>query len=168
MRERAQHLGGSLDVASTPGSGTEIVLSARGAKWKQKEKIMPTGVNGITHIYSSRSVSDLLARLLSLLEAKGITVFAVIDHSGEAIKVGMEMDDTKLILFGNPRAGTPIMNAAPDSALDLPLKILISEDSDGTKVSYNSVNYLQTRYEISSELIPGIAAIEQIAKAIAA
>jgi uncharacterized protein (DUF302 family) len=83
----------------------------------------------------------VLEHLLSILQTKGITVFAVVDHSGEAAKVGFEMRATKLVIFGNPKAGTPLMLAAPDSALDLPLKILIAEEpSAGTRVSYNSVD----------------------------
>ena len=95
--------------------------------------------DGILHVTSAHSVNDVLARLLSLLKTKEITMFAVVDHSGEASKVGIEMHDTKLVIFGNPRAGTPVMLAEPDSALDLPLKILIAEISDGsTRISYNS------------------------------
>jgi uncharacterized protein (DUF302 family) len=97
--------------------------------------------NGIVHLAASRSVDEVLEHLLSILQTKGITLFAVIDHSGEAAKVGFEMRATKLVIFGNPKAGTPLMLAAPDSALDLPLKILIAEEpSAGTRVSYNSVD----------------------------
>ena len=82
--------------------------------------------NGIVHLAASRSVDEVLEHLLSILQTKGITLFAVVDHSGEAAKVGFEMRPTKLVIFGNPKAGTPLMIAAPDSALDLPLKILIA------------------------------------------
>ena len=123
--------------------------------------------NGIVHLLSTRSVSDVLNRLLSILSTKAITVFAVVDHSGEAAKVGMEMHDTKLVIFGNPKAGTPVMIAAPDSALDLPLKILIAEDPNGTtRISYNDPAYLQARYGLSAELVRNIAGIEQIAATI--
>ena len=119
--------------------------------------------NGIVHRASSRPVSDVLDRLLSLLQAKGITVFAVVDHSGEAAKAGIEMHDTKLVIFGNPNAGTPLMLAAPDIAIDLPLKILIADDPiGGTRVSYNSPDFLQARYGLTSELMANIAVIEQI------
>jgi len=84
---------------------------------------MLTENNGISHVASNRSVNDVLAQLLTLLQTKGITVFAVVDHSGEAAKVGLEMHDTKLVIFGNPRVGTPVMLAVPESALELPLKI---------------------------------------------
>jgi uncharacterized protein (DUF302 family) len=96
------------------------------------------------------------------------TVFAVVDHSGEAAKVGFEMRATKLVIFGNPKAGTPLMIAAPDSALDLPLKILIAEDPRGsTRVSYNSVAFLQARYGLAPEVLKNVAAIEQIVAAVA-
>ena len=91
-----------------------------------------TADNGIVHLAASRSVDEVLEHLLSILQTKGITVFAVVDHSGEAAKVGFEMRATKLVIFGNPKAGTPLMIAAPDSALDLPLKILIAEEPTGS------------------------------------
>jgi uncharacterized protein (DUF302 family) len=87
--------------------------------------------NGIVHLTTSRSVGEVLEHLLFILQTKGITIFAVVDHSGEAAKVGFEMRATKLVIFGNPKAGTPLMIAAPDSALDLPLKILIAEEPSG-------------------------------------
>jgi len=120
--------------------------------------------NGIVHLAASLSVDEVLEHLLSLLQTKGITVFAVVDHSGEAAKVGLEMSPTKLVIFGNPKAGTPLMLAAPDSALDLPLKILIAEYPNGrTRVSYNSVTFLQARYGLAPGVVKNIAAIEQIA-----
>jgi len=123
--------------------------------------------NGIVHLASSRSVDEALERLLSMLRAKGVTVFAVVDHSGEAAKVGLEMRATKLVIFGNPKAGTPVMIAAPDSALDLPLKILIAEEPDGsTRVSYNSVDSLRARYGLTAEVAANVAAIEGIAAAV--
>jgi uncharacterized protein (DUF302 family) len=123
--------------------------------------------NGIVHLAASRSVNEVLEHLVSILQAKGITLFAVVDHSGEAAKVGFEMRPTKLVIFGNPKAGTPLMLAAPDSALDLPLKILIAEEPSGsTLVSYNSVAFLQERYGLAPEVVKNIAAIEQIAAGI--
>ena len=123
--------------------------------------------NGIVHLAASRSVDEVLEHLLSILHTKGITVFAVVDHSGEAAKVGLEMPATKLVIFGDPKAGTPLMIAAPDSALDLPLKILIAEDPSGsTRVSYNSVGYLQARFGLTPEVVTNVAAIEQIAAAL--
>jgi len=126
--------------------------------------MLPIADTGIVHLAASRSVDEVLERLLSILQAKGITVFAVVDHSGEAAKVGIQMRATKLVIFGNPKAGTPLMLAAPDSALDLPLKILIAEEASGsTRVSYNSVAYLQARYGFTPEVMTNVAAIEQIA-----
>ena len=126
--------------------------------------MLPIADTGIVHLAASRSVDEVLERLLSILQAKGITVFAVVDHSGEAAKVGIQMRATKLVIFGNPKAGTPLMIAAPDSALDLPLKILIAEEASGsTRVSYNSVAYLQARYGLTPEVMTNVAAIEQIA-----
>jgi uncharacterized protein (DUF302 family) len=125
--------------------------------------------NGIARLVSRESVAEVLRRLLTLLRDKGITVFAVVDHSGEAAKAGMEMHETKLVIFGKPEAGTPVMIAAPDSALDLPLKILIAERPDGgTQVSYNKPSYLQARFDLSANLVANIAVIEQIAAAITA
>ena len=122
--------------------------------------------NGIARLVSRESVADVLRRLLSMLRDKGITVFAVVDHSGEAAKAGGE-HETKLVIFGKPEAGTPVMIAAPDSALDLPLKILIAERADGrTQVSYNKSSYLQARFDLSANLVANIAVIEQIAAAI--
>ena len=126
--------------------------------------MLPIADTGIVHLAASRSVDEVLEHLLSILQAKGITVFAVVDHSGEAAKVGIQMRATKLVIFGNPKAGTPLMIAAPDSALDLPLKILIAEEASGsTLVSYNSVAYLQARYGLTPEVMTNVAAIEQIA-----
>ncbi len=128
---------------------------------------MSTGSNGIVHLSSTRSVSEVLERLLSILRAKAVTVIAVVDHSGEAAKVGIHMRDTKLVIFGNPKAGTPLMIASPDCAIDLPLKILVAEDEYGsTRVSYNSTEYLRDRYGLTPELVRNITVIEQIAAAV--
>lgn len=123
---------------------------------------------GIVHLASHRSVSEVLANLLSLLQAKGVTVFTVVDHSGEAAKAGLSMPETKVVIFGNPKAGTQLMLAAPDIALDLPLKILIAEGPERTtRIVYNSVTYLQNRYGLDPEVARNIAVIDQIAAAIA-
>jgi uncharacterized protein (DUF302 family) len=130
---------------------------------------MPEVNHGISQLTSTFSVGEVVARLLSALEAKEIMVFAVVDHSGEAAKVGIKMPDTKLVIFGSPRAGTPVMLAEPDSALDLPLKILVAEALNGlTLISYNSPAYLERRYGLAPELAKPLEAIETIAKAIAA
>ena len=93
-----------------------------------------------------------------------MTLFALADHSGEAEKAGMKMRPTKLLIFGNPKAGTPVMLAAPSSAIDLPLKILIWEDAQGkVRASYNSPDYLQERHRIPQELLQNIAVVETLA-----
>jgi uncharacterized protein (DUF302 family)/uncharacterized membrane protein YidH (DUF202 family) len=95
--------------------------------------------NGIISKSSNHSVDETVERLKSILHSKGVTLFALVDHSGEAEKVGMKMRSTKLLIFGNPKAGTPLMQAAPSIAIDLPLKILVAEDSNGkVSVSYSS------------------------------
>ncbi len=105
-----------------------------------------------------------MEKLRGILNAKGVTLFALIDHSGEAEKAGMTMRNTKLLIFGNPKAGTPVMVASPSSALDLPLKILVWEDADRKVwISYNSPEYLKNRHNIPPELIPNIAVIEALA-----
>jgi uncharacterized protein (DUF302 family) len=113
---------------------------------------------------SNHSVSDTVERLRSILQAKGVTLFALIDHSGEAEKVGMKMRPTKLLIFGSPKAGTPLMLAAPRSAIDLPLKILVWEDAEGKVwVSYNSLDYLKERHGLPQDLLQNIAVVETLA-----
>jgi uncharacterized protein (DUF302 family) len=103
-------------------------------------------------------------RLKAILRSKEIHLFALIDHSGEAEKVGMKMPPTKLLIFGNPKGGTPLMLAAPSIALDLPLKILVSEDARGkVSLSYNSLEYLKERHGLPSNLLSNIAVIETLA-----
>jgi uncharacterized protein (DUF302 family) len=93
-----------------------------------------------------------------------VTLFAEIDHSGEAAKVGLKMPDTKLLIFGNPKAGTPLMLAAPSTAIDLPLKILVREDGQGRVwVSYSSPDYLQERHGFQRELLQNVAVVEMLA-----
>src|SRR5580704_9326720 len=112
------------------------------------------GGEGLVHLASWHSVDETMQRLESLLREKGVTVFARVDHSGEAAKAGLTMRPTKLLIFGNPKAGTPLMIAAPSSAIDLPLKILVAEDGEGKVwISYNSADYLQKRHGFPLELI---------------
>jgi uncharacterized protein (DUF302 family) len=119
---------------------------------------------GIMEKPSNHSVDETVDRLKSMLQSQGITLFGLVDHSGEAEKVGMNMRPTKLLIFGNPKAGTPVMLAAPGIGLDLPLKILIREDGQGKVwVSYNSPAYLQERHGVPPELLPNIAAVEVLA-----
>jgi uncharacterized protein (DUF302 family) len=124
--------------------------------------------NGIVNKPSKHSVDETLGKLQETLQAKGIAVFALIDHSGEAAKVGMKMRPTKLLIFGNPKGGTPLMLAAPSIAIDLPLKILISEDDQGKVwVSYNTPEYLVERHGLPKHLAQNIGFIETLAANIA-
>jgi uncharacterized protein (DUF302 family) len=119
---------------------------------------------GITTKSSNHSVDETVEKLKSILQAKGVTLFALVDHSGEAAKVGMKMPPTKLLIFGSPKAGTPLMLAAPSIAIDLPLKILVSEDAQGKVwVSYNSPSYLQERHNLAADLLQNIAVVETLA-----
>ena len=120
--------------------------------------------NGIVDVPSNHSVDETVARLKNILQSKGITLFALIDHSGEAEKVGMKMPPTKLLIFGNPKGGTPLMLAAPSIAIDLPLKILVWEDSQGKVwLSYNSTEYLAERHGLPQDLLPNIAVVRTLA-----
>lgn len=125
---------------------------------------MPETGNGIVSQRSQHSVDETVARLEKILESKGVKVFALVDHSGEAKKGGMEMRPTKLLIFGNPAAGTPVMQAAPSIAIDLPLKILIWEDSDGAAwLSWNSPEYLQQRHGVPQDLLKNIGVAAALA-----
>jgi len=124
----------------------------------------PTTDNGIVNQPSRHSVDETVAKLKGILQAKGVTLFALVDHSGEAEKVGMNMLPTKLLIFGSPKAGTPLMLAAPSIAIDLPLKILVWEDSRGKVwASYNSSAYLQQRHGLPQDLLQNIAVVETLA-----
>ena len=121
--------------------------------------------SGLIDIPSNHSVEETVENLKGILQVKGITLFALVDHSGEAGKAGMQMRPTKLLIFGNPKAGTPVMLAAPSSAIDLPLKILIWEDAQGKVwVTYNSPIYLQERHNLPPELLQNVGVIETLAK----
>jgi uncharacterized protein (DUF302 family)/uncharacterized membrane protein YidH (DUF202 family) len=130
-----------------------------------KETLMaPDKDNGIISIASNHSVDQTVEKLKGILQAKGVTVFALVDHSGEAEKVGLKMPPTKLLIFGSPKAGTPLMLAAPSIAIDLPLKILIREDGEGKVwVSYNTPAFLQERHGLPKELLQNIAVVETLA-----
>lgn len=120
--------------------------------------------NGITDKPSAHTVEETVEKLKSILQAKGVTLFALIDHSGEAGKVGMAMRPTKLLIFGNPKAGTPLMLTAPSSAIDLPLKILVWEDARGKVwISYNPLAYLKERHGLPQALLPNLAVVETLA-----
>src|SRR5216684_8538405 len=120
--------------------------------------------NGIVTKSANCTVEEAVDKIKSLLVGRGITLFAIIDHSGEAGTVGMKMPDTKLLIFGNPKGGTPLMLASPSIAIDLPLKLLVAEDANGRcSISYNSPQYLQQRHGIPNDLIKNIAIIEALA-----
>jgi len=131
---------------------------------KQEEVMTPSIGNGIVSIPASHSVDQTVETLEKLLRANGVKLFALVDHSGEAEKAGMEMRPTKLVIFGSPKAGTPLMTASPGVAIDLPLKILVWEDGGGKVwVSYNSPSYLQARHNLPAHLVQNIAGVEALA-----
>jgi len=113
---------------------------------------------GLITVASRYSVEETVQRLQAAFAAKGLQVFAVIDHSGEAERVGLKMPATKVVIFGSPKAGTPVMLSAPSLAIDLPLKVLVAEDADGkVSVVYNDPEYLRERHGVSAELIKNLA-----------
>src|SRR5579862_71714 len=120
----------------------------------------PATDNGIIDIPSNHSVEQTVERLKSVLQEKGITLFALVDHSGEAEKAGLKMPPTKLLIFGSPKAGTPVMLAAPSIAIDLPLKALVWQDNQSRVwVSYNDPAYLKKRHGVPDDLVKNIAAV---------
>ncbi len=124
--------------------------------------------SGIATRDSLHSVDETVRRLTEILQAKGVKLFAVIDHSGEAEKAGLHMPPTKVLIFGNPKAGTPVMLASPTIAIDLPLKILVWEESEGkVRMAWNSPAYLQSRHNLPSGLVKNISVAEALAAAAA-
>ena len=124
---------------------------------------------GLVELPSEHSVDVTVERLEGMLEARGIKLFALVDHSGEAAAVGLRMPPTKLLIFGNPKAGTPVMVAAPTTAIDLPLKVLVREDGEGKVwVAYNDPEYLRERHGFPEQMVQNIAAVEALARAAAA
>ena len=127
-----------------------------------------TTENGIISTPSNHSVDETVGKLRGILRDKGITLFAIEDHSGEAEKAGMKMPPTKLLVFGNPKGGTPVMLAAPSIAIDLPLKVLVWEDSRGqTWLSYNSPEYLKKRHAVPDDLVKNIAVVGALVEKVA-
>jgi uncharacterized protein (DUF302 family) len=125
--------------------------------------IYETDAQGIVTKPSKYTVAETLERLQNIIRSKGLTIFTCIDHSGEAARVGLKMPDAKLLIFGSPKAGTPLMLVSPLLALDLPLKALIWKDNTrGVSVSYNSVSYLANRYKLPADLTKNIAGIDAI------
>lgn len=113
-------------------------------------------------------VADTVARLSALVADKGITLFGVIDHSGEAHARGLELRDTKVVMFGNPEAGTPVMQAAPQAALELPLKVLVWDDGGQTKLTYTDPAALAARYDVPADLVGPLGAIHVLTDAVVA
>lgn len=114
--------------------------------------------NGLIVVSSKRSVDETVGSLKTAFTEKGMQIFAVIDHSGEAEKVGLKMRPTKVVIFGSPKGGTPLMVAAPSLAIDLPLKVLVAEDAAGkVSVTYNDPSYLQSRHNVPADLIKNLA-----------
>jgi uncharacterized protein (DUF302 family) len=132
------------------------------------EDMATSAQNGLIHLASQHSVEETMQRLEGLLSERGVNIFARIDHSGEAAKVGLAMRPTKLLIFGSPKGGTPLMQAAPTVAIDLPLKALFWEDADGKVwLTYNDPAYLQQRHNFPADLIANIAAVSGLfAKAV--
>jgi len=115
--------------------------------------------NGMVHLASPHTAPETMRRLVALLAGRGITMFARVDHAGEAEKAGLKMQPAQVLIFGSPKAGTPVMVAAPTVAIDLPLKALVWQDADGQVwLSYNSAEYLKTRHNIPDELVKNLAA----------
>lgn len=116
--------------------------------------------NGMVHLSSPGPFQETLARLESVVLGRGLEIFCRIDHSGEAEKAGLKMRPTQLIIFGSPKAGTPLMVASPSLAIDLPLKALVWEDDVGKVwVSYNSPEYLKQRHQVPDDLVSNLAGI---------
>jgi len=145
------------------------LLSVRGSNnvhsQNTKETTRTVAANkGVIDNASNHSVQQTAQILKGILQSRGVTLFALVDHSGEAEKVGMRMRSTKLLIFGSPKAGTPLMLAAPSIAIDLPLKILIWEDDSGKVwISYNSPEYLRRTHDLPPDLLPNIAVVETLA-----
>jgi uncharacterized protein (DUF302 family) len=129
--------------------------------------VMDSGDTVVTKT-ASGSVDDAVAKLSELLETRGLKLFAIVDHSGEARRIGLELRDTKVVIFGSPEAGTPVMQAVPLVALDLPLRLLIWDDGGQTKVSYTDPDALAARYHLGDEFAQRLAGIGPISDALVA
>jgi uncharacterized protein (DUF302 family) len=145
-----------------------IVLRADNSDFEKEFTVSIGSGEGIVSKPSRYPVDNTVSRLITELNNRGVTLFAVVDHSGEAAKVGMAMRPTKLLIFGNPNCGTPVMVAAPSSAIDLPLKLLVWQDGDDHAwVSYNAPEYLQKRHHLPAELLRNLAVVEGLVKNVA-
>ncbi len=128
--------------------------------------MQPTATStGIVTRPSGHSVDEVVDRVQALLAERGIKLFALVDHSGEAAMAGLSMPPTKLLIFGNPAGGTPVMLAAPTTAIDLPLKLLVWQDPGGqTRLSYNDPQYLQERHRFPPALLRNLGLVEWLAE----
>jgi uncharacterized protein (DUF302 family) len=133
---------------------------------KPTDDTLAQGDRGVITKVSQSSVEETVARLSAVVTERGMKVFAVIDHSGEARDVGLDLRETKVVMFGSPRAGTPVMVAAPLAALDLPLKVLIWSEAGQTKVSYTAPSALAARYELADDLATRLAGIDVVTDAV--
>jgi uncharacterized protein (DUF302 family) len=152
-------------LVSVRGSANSYSENHEGASMASgsSEEALAVG-KGIVDKLSNNSVDRTVEKLKNILQSKGVTLFALVDHSGEAEKIGIKMPPTKLLIFGSPKAGTPLMLAAPSIAIDLPLKILVWEDGQGKVwVSYNSPDYLRERHGLPQDLLQNIAVVETLA-----
>ncbi len=171
--------GAKVDRTSTLGVVVALALAAIGVgmavtllsndkpgplRAEGREPAAMTLENGIVKVPSNHSVDETVAKLEGLLEAKGVKLFVTVDHSGEAKAAGLQMPATKLLLFGNPKGGTPLMLASPSIAIDLPLKLLVAADADGRVwISYNAPAYLRARHGLPQDLVPVLSAVEALA-----
>jgi uncharacterized protein (DUF302 family) len=129
---------------------------------------LSAGKNGVVQVMSVHSFDDTLGRLESAVVSRGLTIFARIDFSGDAERAGLKMRPTRMLIFGNPKAGTPLMIAAPTVAIDFPLKVVVSEDEDGRVwMWYNSPDYLRDRHSIPAELVKNISGVGPIVDSVA-
>jgi uncharacterized protein (DUF302 family) len=129
---------------------------------------LDSDVNGLVQVLSQHSFAETLEGLESAVLSRGLVIFACIDFSGDAEKAGLTMRHTLLLVFGSPKAGTPLMMASPTLAIDLPLKVLVSEDEGGRVwLSYNSPQYLRDRHHIPAELLGNISGVAAIVESVA-
>ncbi len=166
--------GTDLGRASRLGVGLAALLAALGFAMvvgllffshANGEQAHMSADNGIVTLPSQHSVDETVATIQRELQAKGIKLFALVDHSGEAQAAGLKMPNTKLLIFGNPKGGTPLMIASPSIALDLPMKLLVAEDANGkVSISYNAPAYLQARHNLPTELAAVLGAPDALAK----
>jgi uncharacterized protein (DUF302 family) len=133
---------------------------------RQGGRVDPDSVPGIINKLSPDSVAVTLAKLTELVEARGMKVFTIVDHSGEAIHNGLQLRPTKLVIFGSPISGTPVMEASPLAALDLPLKVLVWDDHGQTTISYTDPDVLAARHHLTEELASRLTGIGPLTDAL--